>query len=121
MTRGLPSRAGFVALVVAILLGVLLNSLAFHSSSAQAPAAAPAAASTARADVAVPACNAKTLLNCSPNSGDTAWMPTSVALVLVMTTVTGVGLFYDWTIGLRVAKEIEVEGLDIRLQYRVVQ
>ncbi|HWN52023.1 MAG TPA: ammonium transporter [Xanthobacteraceae bacterium] len=33
------------------------------------------------------------LLNCSPNSGDTAWMLTSVALVLMM-TIPGLGLFY---------------------------
>src|SRR6202011_3758786 len=30
---------------------------------------------------------------CSPNSGDTAWMLTSVALVLMM-TIPGLGLFY---------------------------
>ena len=32
-------------------------------------------------------------MNCTPNSGDTAWMLTSVALVLMM-TVPGLGLFY---------------------------
>ena len=41
----------------------------------------------------MPACDAKTLLDCAPNSGDTAWMLTSVALVLMM-TVPGLGLFY---------------------------
>ena len=30
---------------------------------------------------------------CTPNSGDTAWMLTSVALVLMM-TIPGLGLFY---------------------------
>src|SRR5499426_2414399 len=40
-----------------------------------------------------PACDAKTLQNCAPNSGDTAWMLTSVALVLMM-TIPGLGLFY---------------------------
>ena len=30
---------------------------------------------------------------CAPNSGDTAWMLTSVALVLMM-TIPGLGLFY---------------------------
>ena len=40
-----------------------------------------------------PACDAKTLEKCTPNSGDTAWMLTSVALVLMM-TVPGLGLFY---------------------------
>jgi Amt family ammonium transporter len=52
-------------------------------------AAAPAAA----ADAAPPACDAKTLVNCTPNAGDTAWMMTSVALVLMM-TIPGLGLFY---------------------------
>ncbi|HEV7983877.1 MAG TPA: ammonium transporter [Xanthobacteraceae bacterium] len=33
------------------------------------------------------------LINCTPNSGDTAWMLTSVALVLMM-TIPGLGLFY---------------------------
>ena len=48
---------------------------------------APAAAATP------PACDAKTLKDCTPNSGDTAWMLTSVALVLMM-TIPGLGLFY---------------------------
>jgi ammonium transporter, Amt family len=39
------------------------------------------------------ACDAKTLQNCTPNAGDTAWMLTSVALVLMM-TIPGLGLFY---------------------------
>ncbi len=42
---------------------------------------------------APPACDAKTLTACTPNSGDTAWMLTSVALVLMM-TIPGLGLFY---------------------------
>ncbi|HEY3918477.1 MAG TPA: ammonium transporter [Stellaceae bacterium] len=45
------------------------------------------------APAAAPACDAKTLEACQPNSGDTAWMLTSVALVLMM-TVPGLGLFY---------------------------
>src|SRR5215469_8197059 len=44
-------------------------------------------------DAAPPACGGKTTEACSPNSGDTAWMLTSVALVLMM-TVPGLGLFY---------------------------
>jgi len=91
MTRRVPFRAGLTAFIVAVLLGVFLSIPTFHSSYAQAPAAAPAEA--APADAAVPACDAKMLLNCSPNSGDTAWMLTSVALVLLM-TVPGLGLFY---------------------------
>src|SRR5579885_2843301 len=66
--------------------------------SALAQTAAPAAAAAAPADAsapppAPPACGAKTLENCTPNSGDTAWMLTSMALVLMM-TVPGLGLFY---------------------------
>jgi Amt family ammonium transporter len=68
-----------------------------QSAPAPAPATAPAAptASPAAAPVAAtaPACDAKTLEACQPNSGDTAWMLTSVALVLMM-TVPGLGLFY---------------------------
>src|ERR1700737_1627496 len=44
-------------------------------------------------DAAPPACSAKVLEKCTPNSGDTAWMLTSVALVLMM-TIPGLGLFY---------------------------
>ena len=40
-----------------------------------------------------PACGGKILTECTPNSGDTAWMLTSMALVLMM-TVPGLGLFY---------------------------
>src|SRR5207244_5333181 len=45
------------------------------------------------ADDAPPACGGKILEKCTPNSGDTAWMLTSVALVLMM-TIPGLGLFY---------------------------
>src|SRR5215469_9702592 len=64
----------------------------------QAPAAA-AATPAAAAPAAPPACAADpdpkkaVLENCTPNSGDTAWMLTSVALVLMM-TIPGLGLFY---------------------------
>jgi len=44
-------------------------------------------------DAAPLACSSKVLENCTPNSGDTAWMLTSVALVLMM-TLPGLGLFY---------------------------
>jgi Amt family ammonium transporter len=44
-------------------------------------------------DAAQVACSAKVLEKCTPNSGDTAWMLTSVALVLMM-TIPGLGLFY---------------------------
>jgi Amt family ammonium transporter len=75
-----------------------------------APAPAPAAAAKP-APPATPACAAAVaavpetekyaavpavpavLTNCTPGSGDTAWMLTSVALVLMM-TIPGLGLFY---------------------------
>jgi ammonium transporter, Amt family len=78
--------------------------------AAAAPAAAPAA-SAKPAPPATPACAAASaaipetdkfaavpavpavLTNCTPSGGDTAWMLTSVALVLMM-TIPGLGLFY---------------------------
>ena len=47
----------------------------------------------APATPAPPACDAKTLEKCTPNSGDTAWMLTSMAIVLMM-TIPGLALFY---------------------------
>src|SRR5579885_1032910 len=89
-------RRGAAALaVLALILLPVVSALA--QTAAPAPAA-PAAAAAAPADAsapppAPPACGAKTLENCTPNSGDTAWMLTSMALVLMM-TVPGLGLFY---------------------------
>jgi Amt family ammonium transporter len=77
-------RTGLRALLVALLL---LAPLASASAQTAAPASEPAAAAQP------PSCDAKTLAACTPNSGDTAWMLTSVALVLMM-TVPGLGLFY---------------------------
>jgi Amt family ammonium transporter len=93
MTRKRPLLAGLAAFVLTILLGIFLSFPTFHASQAQAPA--PAAAPAEAAAAAPPACNAaaKVLENCAPNAGDTAWMLTSVALVLLM-TVPGLGLFY---------------------------
>jgi Amt family ammonium transporter len=65
----------------ATLLGLVLLYLAFTDLAFAQDAAAP------------PACGGKILQNCTPNSGDTAWMLTSVALVLMM-TIPGLGLFY---------------------------
>jgi Amt family ammonium transporter len=89
------ARGGLAALIIMALIGVFLSISTFQPSYAQAPAAAPAeqAAAPAEAAPAAPSCDAKTLTNCSPNSGDTAWMLTSVALVLMM-TIPGLGLFY---------------------------
>ena len=84
------SRAGLLALAGALVLAILLSLPTFHASFAETAAEAPAAAAAAAAP---PACDAKTLTNCSPNSGDTAWMLTSVAIVLMM-TIPGLALFY---------------------------
>jgi Amt family ammonium transporter len=82
------SRAGLLALAGAFVLAILLSAPTFTASYAQTAAAeAPAAAA------AVPACDAKILTNCAPNSGDTAWMLTSMAIVLMM-TIPGLALFY---------------------------
>ncbi len=92
------------ARLVPLLLLVCALALPLAAARAQAPApaapaatAAPAPAAAAAAPAAAPApppaCDAKTLEKCTPNSGDTAWMLTSMALVLMM-TVPGLGLFY---------------------------
>ena len=85
------SSAGLAALVFAMLLGIFLSAATFDHSYAQAPAAP--AAEPAAPEPPVPPCDPKMLISCSPNSGDTAWMLTSVALVLMM-TIPGLGLFY---------------------------
>ena len=93
-------RASLLALLCTLLLGALASVLFANASSAQAPAPTPPAAAApaaAPAPAAPPACDGTAkppvLENCTPNSGDTAWMLTSVALVLMM-TIPGLGLFY---------------------------
>ena len=94
MTFKKPTRAGLVALALGVLFALFLSMSAIDRTYAE-EAAAPAAA----ADAAPPACagNADPKLavleKCTPNAGDTAWMMTSVALVLMM-TIPGLGLFY---------------------------
>src|SRR5437016_14376952 len=66
--------------LVAALLGTAILALLLRDI-ALAEAAAP------------PVCGGKILEKCTPTSGDTAWMLTSVALVLMM-TIPGLGLFY---------------------------
>ena len=84
--------AGLAAIVFALLLGIFVNAATFHAPSfAQTPAAP--AAEPAAPEPPVPPCDTKMLISCSPNSGDTAWMLTSMALVLMM-TIPGLGLFY---------------------------
>jgi Amt family ammonium transporter len=94
------SRAGLLALAFGVILGLFLTVAAYDQSYAQAPAAAPAAAAPAAAPPAPPpACASDpdpkkaVLEKCTPNSGDTAWMLTSMALVLMM-TIPGLALFY---------------------------
>ena len=100
MTLKKSSRAGLLALAFGILLGIFLSVATYSTSYAQTPApgAAPAAA-PATPPAPTPACandpdpKKAVLEKCSPNSGDTAWMLTSMALVLMM-TVPGLALFY---------------------------
>ena len=87
------TRAGLLVLALGLMLGICFSVSTFDASYAQAPAAAPAAPAAAPADAGPPACSAKVLTECTPSSGDTAWMLTSVALVLMM-TIPGLGLFY---------------------------
>jgi Amt family ammonium transporter len=81
--------------IAALILPLLVLSITIPTAVSYADDQAPAAAATdqAAAPAAPPACDAKTLEKCTPNSGDTAWMMTSMALVLMM-TVPGLGLFY---------------------------
>src|SRR3982074_2587413 len=79
MEAGTYARQRLVSFVAA-LLGTAILCLAF-ADIALAQDAAP------------PVCGGKILEKCTPNSGDTAWMLTSVALVLMM-TIPGLGLFY---------------------------
>jgi len=93
MTPTTFSRAGILALAGAILLALVLSVPAFHAASAQTQATPAAPAAAAPAESPPPACDAKTLEKCAPNSGDTAWMLTSMAIVLMM-TIPGLALFY---------------------------
>ena len=103
MTLKKSSRAGLAALALGILLSLFLSLATYNTSYAQAPApgAAPAApaAAPAPAPAPAPACASDpdpkkaVTAKCAPNSGDTAWMLTSMALVLMM-TVPGLALFY---------------------------
>ena len=99
MTLKKLSRAGLLALVFGVMLGLFL-SMGTHSSYAQstpAPAPAAAAPAAAPAPAPTPACDASAkppiLKDCKTDSGDTAWMLTSMALVLMM-TIPGLALFY---------------------------
>jgi len=91
-----------IRLLPVLALAVALPLAAVKAQPAPAgdqPAAAAAADQAAPAAPAPPACVADpdpkkaVLEKCTPNSGDTAWMLASVALVLMM-TIPGLGLFY---------------------------
>ena len=81
------ARVALIALAVIAALGLILSFID------QSLAQTPPAPTPPEPEPPTPACDAKMLINCSPNSGDTAWMLTSMALVLMM-TIPGLGLFY---------------------------
>src|SRR5215469_4697587 len=85
-----PARAGLAALIFGVLLGLCLAVSSYTPTYAQDQA--PAAENSGPA-VETLACDSKVYKECSPNSGDTAWMLTSMAIVLMM-TVPGLALFY---------------------------
>src|SRR5262249_35600236 len=94
------ARAGVALLAVwmlALALGAPVKALAQAPSSAPAAAGAPATAPAAPAAAPAaspPAPTAPTVITFDKiNSGDTAWMLTSTALVLMM-TIPGLALFY---------------------------
>jgi len=79
MTFKIFSRAGLMALILGVFLGICVNVSSVTPAYAQ--------------DVETLSCDSKVQKECSPNSGDTAWMLTSMAIVLMM-TIPGLGLFY---------------------------
>ena len=91
-------RYGQHLLFAAVLLSLwTISAIAQTPAPATPPAAAPAAAAPAAAApaAAAPAAAAPAAAPAAPkfDSGDTAWMLTSVALVLMM-TIPGLALFY---------------------------
>ncbi len=90
MTIKKPKRAGLMALIFGVLLGLFLTVSVYTPVYAQDQA--PAAESSG-VTVETLACDSKVQKECSPNSGDTAWMLTSMAIVLMM-TIPGLALFY---------------------------
>jgi ammonium transporter, Amt family len=91
MTFKKPTRAGLLALIFGVLLGVFLTVSSYTPTYAQEPA--PAADTGGGVTVDTLPCDSKVYKECSPNSGDTAWMLTSMAIVLMM-TIPGLALFY---------------------------
>ena len=96
MTLKKFSRAGLLAFVGALLLGDRAERCRLTMRRLRrppTPAPRRARQPRRRRQPRPPACDAKTLENCTPNSGDTAWMLTSMAIVLMM-TIPGLALFY---------------------------
>jgi ammonium transporter, Amt family len=93
MTFKKPTGAGLLALALGALFALFLNLSVIDHSYAEEAAAAPVADSAPLACAGNPDPRFAVLENCAPNSGDTAWMLTSVALVLMM-TIPELGLFY---------------------------
>ena len=90
-TRSVPRLLPVLAFVLVL---PLMAAHAQQAAPATPPPAAAAPAATApTVPAAPPACGGKVLTKCTPDSGDSAWMLASVALVLMM-TVPGLGLFY---------------------------
>jgi Amt family ammonium transporter len=87
-----------MATLATLVLTLAASSYSVQTRAQDAPAAAPAASAAADATAATPAAapapTEPTIMKFTDiNSGDTAWMLTSTALVLMM-TIPGLGLFY---------------------------
>ena len=79
--------------LAALLLGLVLSSACVRVAADEAPATPAAAAATAAAPAAAAPTEPYLAKFTDINSGDTAWMLTSTALVLMM-TIPGLALFY---------------------------
>src|SRR5262249_7190483 len=88
MALKLSLRVRLAVIACGLIFGALLTLALADASWAQAPA--PGAETPA---ATLPVCDSKNRKDCVPDKGDTAWMMTSVALVLMM-TIPGLGLFY---------------------------
>jgi ammonium transporter, Amt family len=94
---GASGLRGLSALLAGLVLGLCLCAGALSAWADEAPGAPAASAAQAAGSAATPAAAAPTepsIVKFSDiNSGDTAWMLTSTALVLMM-TIPGLALFY---------------------------
>ena len=87
-------RKLFVVLAILVAASLNASAIAQEKAAPSVPAAAPVAPAAAPAPAAPPAPTKPELIETSKiNSGDTAWMLASMALVLMM-TIPGVALFY---------------------------